>query len=169
MMIPAQMVVGFQRDRALACSPWIEDHRLRNRMRVLVRFSTGALLALLAVPFLAPSRARAGCDYPTHVERMSPSQSNLGALTQPRSPFPVRSSKPCPCSGPTCDRRPFVPVAPTTVEIVKIQDWACPLRLELASSPRFSAWAIELQSPRPMRRASSIFHPPRPFTDRASL
>jgi hypothetical protein len=119
-------------------------------------------VACLAMALLAPSTGRAGCDYPTHVQYMPPEDAKQAANFAPKGkPVSTPANKPCPCSGPTCSRSPLLPPTPFSVEAVKIHEWIrLPLPLFLAP-PQHDGWLADHLSPRPIRYASTIYHPPR--------
>lgn len=151
-----------------------EPARIPARMDRLVWTSVRRLarlfsmpLALLSVALFTPATARAGCDSPTHIERNPQTKPTDVSSTRK---LPSDPAKPCPCTGPTCTRRPVAPPAtPVPLERVTSQDWGCPL---LRSSLAPSSWTFALEEADfgdPVRRGSSIFHPPRAFGRIASL
>ena len=139
----------------------------------LVRFTVGALLALLACDLSRPSIARAGCSHPAdpsavesaHFEQLA----RLGALaTRPGDP-PTGPARPAPCSGPTCSKAPAVPLAPVQAPPHRgapeaILDPA-DLAPDLGSAPTAPADPIL----RPAHADPAIFHPPRPAPSLPSL
>jgi hypothetical protein len=133
-----------------------DSEQVLDLLRPLVRLKTRVLLALLAGALLAPSAARAGCDSVTHIEKMRPA--TKGALPTPASP-----SQPCPCTGPTCSRAPFVPAAPPVVVTLRLPDWVCP-GPPLSLAPSFSTSPVAADEPLPpVRQGATIYRPPRPL------
>jgi hypothetical protein len=68
---------------------------------------------------------------------------------------------PVPCHGPGCNRHPAAPVAPAVPFSVPADQWGCISRPETvgAGAPAFAL--RDPGGPRPVRRASSVYHPPR--------
>ena len=127
--------------------------------RRLVRPSLGVPLACLSVVLFAPAPARAGCDYPTHIER-TPANHPDHIPSAPKSDRRL-PSKPCSCTGPHCSRQPFAPSAPTSVESVKISEWGRLLPRLLLTPPPSDPWVLETPFAHPTRHPISIYHPPR--------
>lgn len=116
-------------------------------------------LAFLSFALLAPTPARAGCDYPTHIERTSVDlPDSIPAASKSDSRLP---SKPCSCTGPHCSRAPLAPSAPTSVESVKISEWGRLLSRLLLTPPQSNDWTAEILFSHTTRHPSSIYHPPR--------
>jgi len=135
---------------------------VRIPLRLLVGSRSGMSLTFLTVALLTPSTARAGCDYPTHVERTPHDPSMLLSNTQTVSkPISAPPSKPCPCSGPTCSRRPFVPSAPPSFESVKFQEWGRLIPRLILIAPQRAVCLPDVPSHSPVRRAAIIYRPPR--------
>ncbi|HTU89860.1 MAG TPA: hypothetical protein VMF69_07175 [Gemmataceae bacterium] len=127
--------------------------------RCLIFPSLGVPLACLSVVLLAPPSARAGCDYPTHVERTPVDlPSNFPTAPQSDTRLP---RKPCPCTGPHCSRQPLAPPVPTLIDSVNISEWGRLLPPPLVVPPRSDHWTPEIPFARPARHPSVIFHPPR--------
>lgn len=127
--------------------------------RGLFRPFFGVPLACLSFALFAPSPARAGCDYPTHVERNLvdlPDSIPAGPQTHTKLP-----SEPCSCTGPHCSRQPLAPVDPTSVESVKISEWGRLLPGLLLIPPQRDSWLPEISLSLPTRHPSLIYHPPR--------
>src|SRR5262249_55061281 len=122
----------------------------------------GVPLAFLAAALSMPAVARAGCEYPTHIKRMTAgnalSRTSLGTIPQPTSTLP---GKPCPCSGPTCSPCPVVPDPPASPSHVKLQEWGCLLLSPFLDLFPLTSSCRDAESQQPVRRLSSIFHPPR--------
>jgi hypothetical protein len=127
--------------------------------RRLVRPSLGVPLACLSVVLLAPAPARAGCDYPTHIER-TPVDLPDSIPSPPKSDTRV-PTKPCSCTGPHCSRQPLAPSAPTSIESVKISEWGRLLSGLLLTPPVSDTWLPERAVSYPARHSSTIYHPPR--------
>jgi hypothetical protein len=127
--------------------------------RGLILPSLGVSLACLSAVLLAPAPARAGCDYPTHVERMPvdlPSNFSTAPMSDTQHP-----RKPCSCTGPHCSRQPLAPSAPTSVESVKITEWGRLLPHLLVAPPPSDRWTPQDPFVCPARHPAVIFHPPR--------
>jgi len=138
------------------------DSLVRTSVRHLVRL-VSMPLALLGAALLSPSAARAGCEFPNHVERIHRAEPSDVRLV------PAKPAQPCPCTGPTCSRRPLAPTMPLPLERLTSQDWGCPI-LPLAITPTsLTAFQADAEAGDPIRRASSIFHPPRISSHIASL
>lgn len=130
--------------------------------RRLVLHSVSVPLACLMVALFLPTTVRAGCDYPTHIERTPVDLDAVFAKTtaKPNADMPI-PGKPCPCSGPTCSRQPLAPSAPTSIVSVKISEWGRLVpRLVLASPQADTHVGGELLQ-LPVLHPSSIYHPPR--------
>jgi hypothetical protein len=130
-----------------------------SSVRRLVRFRRGMPTALLAVALFTPTAARAGCEYPTHAERIALDPPVHSTATP--KPLSAPADKPCPCSGPTCDRRPFVPPASPSIESPRLQEWGCPIPRFVLVPPDSSICQGDAPVPRPIRVGLSIFRPPR--------
>jgi len=119
-----------------------------------------AALLLVAAACATPGRATAECgDYVAILN----ARAHSGGLTPP-APIEAPAPLEAPCSGPNCSRRPdrhAPPLAPAPVsetfgkELAQVFGPFDPLDVVPASR------APALISPRPVSRASSIFHPPR--------
>jgi hypothetical protein len=127
--------------------------------RRLLRPSLGVSLACLSVVLFVPAPARAGCDYPVHIER-SPVDLSASIPAMPKSDTQL-PSKPCSCTGPHCSRPPLAPSAPTAVEFVKISEWGRLLSQLLLIPPQSDDWAPETPFAHPTQHPTSIYHPPR--------
>jgi hypothetical protein len=126
--------------------------------RLSLSFLGMPLACLSAVLFASPS-ARAGCDYPSHIENTPVNQ--LGGLATVPKTDTQMPSKPCSCTGPYCSRQPLAPPAPTSVESVKISEWASLLSRLFLTPPPSDSWVPETPFAPPPRHPISIYHPPR--------
>jgi hypothetical protein len=115
-------------------------------------------LLLVVGALLSPQQATAGCgDYVTVLNPTAESRS------EPVVP-PVTSGDPAkpPCSGPNCSRAPerHTPPVPPAPVVSAAKDLVSGAGLVVAEPPHTS---IECTSPtaHPIRRPSSVFHPPR--------
>jgi hypothetical protein len=121
-----------------------------------------AALLLVVIACASPNRATAECgDYVVVLNANDPASPDgratpTGMLDHPASPE-------VPCSGPNCSRAPDrhpAPLAPVSTagphgkEVVQTLGSVEP-------SDRASSRLCDSISPRPIRRASSVFHPPR--------
>ncbi len=134
-------------------------------IRRLACVSVGLPLACLAVAFLAPTPARAGCDYTTNA-----AQSPVDPFAAPHGAANIlkhdtrQPSKPCPCNGPGCSRQPFAPLPPPSIRTLTTPEWG-QLILRLPLVPSLSEAYLSEDSPLlPFGCACSIFHPPRPIS-----
>lgn len=117
-----------------------------------------AALLLVAVACASPGRAAAECG--DHVVILTNPTNQDGHATPATADVPPKA----PCSGPNCSRppeRPAPPLAPVSVSGPHGKE-AAPL-LGAVEPPDLapSSRAADLTSPRPIRRATSVFHPPR--------
>lgn len=135
------------------------DNSVGAFQRCLARPSFSVPLACLSIALFAPAPARAGCDYPTHIER-NPVEFPNGTTTAAKSDTPL-PHKPCSCTGPHCSRQPLAPSAPTSVESVKISEWGRLLPLLLLVQPASDRWTPETVLSCPLHHPSVIYHPPR--------
>ncbi|HEY7314235.1 MAG TPA: hypothetical protein VH643_33090 [Gemmataceae bacterium] len=113
-------------------------------------------MAFLTAALTAPSSARAGCDYPTHIEWTRAADFTVSPAKEPKPP-----SKPRPCSGPTCSRKPLLPSIPFAVQPVQIQEWGHLVPRLIFAPPSHESRPPEAASAAPVRRALSIYRPPR--------
>ena len=123
-------------------------------------------IALLMLILLSPAMARAGCDFPTHIDRNRRTHSIDASVTWKN---PAHPAIPRPCTGPTCSQRPFAPTMPVPLERVTAQEWGCNLFQSAFTMPSMGAALEDHQCGDPIRRVSSIFHPPRAFPSTASV
>jgi hypothetical protein len=130
--------------------------------RRLVNLSISIPLACLTLAFLAPTPARAGCDYPTHVERtpINLADGSTSAATMPNHDSGM-PSQPCPCKGPTCSRQPLAPSVPPSVESVRISEWGRLIPRFALASPQAETCVPDEPLKLPLQHPSLIFHPPR--------
>lgn len=138
------------------------------RERILGLALAWAAGALLASMLCAP--ARAGCAHRIGSQAESillPSILTDGTIEAideragDTTPMP-RPRAPKSCPGAFCNGGPVVPAAPSGVVRIGLETWACvsaaPDRI-----PAGPSWLItSTRSPRPIHRAGSVFHPPRP-------
>jgi hypothetical protein len=120
-----------------------------------------AALLLVAVACASPDRASAECGDHVVILNAAPQvnpdgRAATGVAERPASPK-------APCSGPNCSRAPerhappFAPVstsAPQGKEVVQVLDSVEP-------ADGATTRVRDFISPRPVRRAASVFHPPR--------
>jgi hypothetical protein len=144
---------------------WIASRLVNVFWRRLIHPSISLPLACLTVALFAPAPVRAGCDYPTHIERTAVGSADItakrSALPNPDMPVP---SKPCACTGPTCSRQPLAPSAPPSVESVKISEWGRLVPRFVFQSPQAENHPQDESLQRPSRHSSTVYHPPRlPF------
>ena len=121
-----------------------------------------AALLLAAVALSTPGTASAGCgDY------ISYPNSHPDAHAAPMAPAaddPTPTPAKAPCNGPTCSGAPvreFPPVPPAPVTNPTKDQARHPGLTDPPGEEPGSAFDRDLNSPRPVRRANSIFHPPR--------
>jgi hypothetical protein len=119
-----------------------------------------AALLLVAVVCLSPERAAAGCG--DHVTILNDSAKPDQHATPGTSEVPANPARPC--EGPNCSGvpnrhvpplAPVTPVGPQAKEVVQ-----CLGAVGADDDPR-GAFDRDPASPRPVRRPSSVFHPPR--------
>src|SRR5262249_16840819 len=142
-----------------------------------VLLALGMAIAFLVEGFVAPSRVQASCgDYlnmnPRSGQHSTP-HSPTTSTPAPQQPetTPSESSQSTdipfsPCPGPNCSRQQPPPLAPPApVPTPKVQEqWACVLNLLLLGGPEQGESLVDDVVLRPVRRASSTYHPPRsPF------
>jgi len=129
---------------------------------VWIRFFAGALLGLLAMSLLAPGAVHASCgDYLTgNAHQAMPTTIGTAPNSTPVIPAPHR-----PCSGPNCSGRDSTPPLPPPAPApVAGDDWGCAALVPLSQVPRFASWLLDSSTSLPVRRKSSIYHPPRLFS-----
>ena len=134
---------------------------MRLDLPALVRGWRAALL-LAAAACATPDRATASCgDYVTILNGQPSSGHHATPAAPGEAPAPARP----PCRGPNCSESPtrdapppapVSPVGPRVKELVRCADPG-----DAAAAPR-SSLGRDDSSPRPVRRATSVFHPPRP-------
>jgi len=134
--------------------------------RSWLRLSAGAALALFAVGFLSPVRARAACgDYVTFGSEQGSHSGYETPNTPPAQPCqecPQRSGQK-PCHGPYCDGGQTPAPQPPTTAPVRLHDWACLLKLPVfAPTGSISLWSLGDNQNR-IHHTVSIYHPPRPI------
>jgi hypothetical protein len=121
-----------------------------------------AALLLAAVALSTPGTASAGCgDYITYPNsRPDAHSAPMSPATDDATPAPAKT----PCQGPNCSGAPvreFPPVPPAPVTNPTKQQARHLGVTDLPNLEPGSAFARDLTSPRPIRRATSVFHPPR--------
>jgi hypothetical protein len=124
------------------------------------RFGAGVAAGLLFAFAFAPSRSQAGCgDYVT--SRLS---NNGSAQTHTHNSDPVEHQAPMhghsPCSGPNCSQNPSqIPLTTTKISAERL-DWGI---AQIVGSDAESEITVlkNFDTSHPIRRQSSIFHPPR--------
>jgi hypothetical protein len=126
-----------------------------------MRLAVGTALALLAYGLFAPPAARASCGHYVVIG----SQTGRGALPamQPSHADDSLPAAPAaPCSGPRCSGRTPVPLtAPPAPVRTPDQSLADALSCVLLVETGPTGLALEDGSRRPVRRTSTIYHPPR--------
>jgi len=135
---------------------------MRSPLLSLVRGWRAALL-LVVVACASPQRAAAECgDYVTILN--APAGSTRHAMPSPADTGETRAPARPPCHGPNCqgapDRHvpppaPVAPAGPQGKELAQHLDVVDAVEAPPATFDR------DTSSPRPVRRASSVFHPPR--------
>jgi hypothetical protein len=122
----------------------------------LLRNGRAALL-LVVVACLTPERASAGCGNHDGVFH-----DPLIAIDQQQTALPDDPTPTTPCQGPNCSRRqsPDAPPPATAPITPQATEAVIDSRAVLSEGSR-STFPCDFSSPRPVRRTSSIFHPPR--------
>ncbi|HVL13186.1 MAG TPA: hypothetical protein VM529_11520 [Gemmata sp.] len=122
-----------------------------------------AVVLLAAIALSDPGKASAGCgDYITYAKPHANQHHTTAGAGDASAPTPAGT----PCRGPDCSGAPvreLPPVPPAPPGGVGAKEAA--QRLGGSDDPdpgSQSALRGDGNSPRPIRRASSIFHPPRP-------
>src|SRR5438270_582684 len=133
---------------------------MRVCLSALVRGWRAALL-LAAAACATPGKASASCgDYVTILNGQSNSDHHATPAAPGETPTPAKP----PCRGPNCsgsptrDAPPVPPPAPVSTPAKELTHNLG--TLGGADGPR-DPFARDASSPRPVRRASSVFHPPR--------
>lgn len=132
---------------------------MRTTLLSLVR-GWRAALWLVLVTCATPDRASATCG--EHVViRHSSSELKPAAISDESQPAaPAR----LPCHGPNCSGSPagkFPPLAPVISIGTTVKEYAQSLIVMDDAAASHSPLVQDNTSPRPIRRASSVFHPPR--------
>jgi hypothetical protein len=129
--------------------------------RRLARLLAGVGLPVLAVVLAAPSAARASCgDYvvlgPTgdHHAAADPSPMSHPAHHDP-------AGMPRPCHGPHCSRGGTPLPVPVLAPPVTAEEWGYLPPLVTPAGGSRPASLFDDTNPRPVRRPSSVYHPPR--------
>jgi hypothetical protein len=115
-------------------------------------------LAIIAAMVLGPSLAHASCgDYLVHRDAAPMTATHSTEQSDPATDAPEQ-----PCHGPQCQRsQPEAPVAPSVPSRPVEDFWPCSCAGPGGNDALTSPIAFP-PSPLPIRRESSIFHPPRP-------
>lgn len=121
---------------------------------------------LLALLLFAPCAARASCSHLVQprddLARLSFLDTTLDRdLLEPADRPATPAQRPG-CSGFWCSEAPAIPAVPSGVFEGRLALWAWQARPVDRSSAGPSFLAAHADAVRPVRRASSIFHPPRP-------
>ena len=124
-----------------------------------IRWPAGATLALLVLSAFAPSSAHASCgDYLMAGAHPVLSAANGAA----KDSLPIIPAPHAPCSGPNCSgREPTLPITPPAPAPVSAEQWGCTAHVPSFQSPGFALWHVDSTMSLPIRRAYSIYHPPR--------
>jgi len=132
---------------------------MRTLLSSLTRYGRAALL-LVAAACASPGRADAGCgDYVTILNGPAGSAHH----PMPDADHPAAPAN-APCHGPNCSGAPArdnPPLAPVTPVGPQGKELAHSIGLVNVAGAQRPAFDRDLTSPRPVRRASSVFHPPR--------
>jgi hypothetical protein len=121
----------------------------------------GVVCALLCAWWFAPSTARASCgDYVTYRGQSSTAHGTM-PMPEHHPAMPARPGAPCACTGPRCSQAPFTPVLPERLTLVRVHDLAAPMHASDGVGPEQAAHITADDAARPIRRSTSIFHPPR--------
>ena|SRR5438874_246513 len=123
-------------------------------------------LAGLVFAGLAPSTARASCGHyvlvgsPLKESGQQAQSAKSSEAGQHQAPAPLPSG-PRPCSGPGCSQgdEPFLPL-PTTPSAEEERWGHNPFTISHAEQP-LDFLSLSLSAARPVRPASSVYHPPR--------
>jgi hypothetical protein len=130
----------------------------RNRM---VRLPVTALLLAVGF-FVSPDRASAECgDYVTIAGKPSAHHAMPSAPADDAKPTDAPRT---PCNGPNCSKRQDSPVAPVRAPATptgEAKPIGVALGADLPPDADSGAWLTIMTSVRPVRTATSIFHPPR--------
>jgi hypothetical protein len=131
---------------------------MRASLPSMIRDWRAAML-LVAAACLTPDRASAGCgDHVTILNGSAASEHHATAPADPSQPMKF------PCQGPNCSGKPVphpaspAPVPPTTPQGKEIAQTLEGLSGDGALPFRFDRDSVSAD---PIRRASSVFHPPR--------
>src|SRR3954471_3236865 len=129
--------------------------------------TAGALLVLLSIVVVLPSRAVAGCGHDV-VSRSDPSfrkaMSELRVLDSPGESIaaPKKDAhRDLPCSGPSCGRGSQVPESPSPVPSSRGEEWCCTTRIPALTTACPSANLDPSMPQRPLHRADQLSRPPR--------
>jgi hypothetical protein len=139
----------------------------------LVRWLLGVGVPLLSGLLLAPALAHASCgDYVVLGSMPGGQAGHRNPLSLQPTALHARAHLPLlppPCSGPECSRGKLPPLLPVASGSVPVEQWACLLPANLDPKTEVPFGLPDSACARPVRLASSIFHPPRPCDSHVSL
>jgi hypothetical protein len=126
-----------------------------------------AAFLLVAAACASPGRASAECG--DHVIILNgPAAANAKATPTPANPIPTPDTQPAaprpPCHGPNCSGSPApkAPLAPITAPTSQFKEQAGQVVGDCdEGGDQGARFGRDSDSPRPIRRPSSVFHPPR--------
>ena len=127
-----------------------------TRPRRLVKAIVGASLTLLAIGLIAPASAKAGCEHPADRPSIG-----LDAFRIDGSTTADQAPRPKPCSGPSCSNKSAPTPTSAPQPAPRAELWGLVVGPLPVAPPDSSAKAPEGDLERPVRLATSIFHPPR--------
>jgi hypothetical protein len=134
-----------------------------------VRLWTAAYLALLAGVLAAPAPVRAECgDYVVRTPAAEgagytgsqPMPAGIDPSTKHAPTTPQRGR--IPCHGPGCSRHSPPPLVPVSTNPIQPDEWGTMLGRQSGAGAAPAGRLLDTAAPHPVRRASSIYHPPRP-------
>ncbi|HEV3437972.1 MAG TPA: hypothetical protein VG122_11460 [Gemmata sp.] len=133
----------------------------------LLRSWPAVLLFVVSLGF-TPGRAAAECGDYIGIRNAPPGSTHHSSTTNIDRPIPDGLGTPNPlkqpCHGPNCSSSPvreFPPLAPITPVSTWVKEVAQPFSPLDAEITTAGSLDRDLTSPRPIHRASSVFHPPR--------
>ena len=120
----------------------------------------GAFLTLLAIGLCAPSSSRADCRHPGDRPAIG---IGIDALRPDGPPGDSKSvPPPKPCDGPQCSGKSAPPMTPAAPKIPpRAESWGLAIEPTPIADPGSASLRPEDAPARPVRPATSIFHPPR--------
>jgi hypothetical protein len=144
-----------------------------NRLERLARWSTGALLLLLILGFIAPRSARAGCNHlvTSQSDRLlgydrlddlitGGSSAILTDGADRERPDQQGPRRPAPCSGPGCSSSVPWPAPMPPPSPVDQDQWAAPCAIPGAAVAPPTRLVPDEPAAQPAGHQPSIFHPP---------